>query len=91
MASGRAHSRFSFNVRIDFSARPFPSGSLTIAGKMRSRREVGLAILRNEADVGLGIQSVADALELRFLPITTEGYDVVLHAENTSIPAVQVF
>jgi len=53
--------------------------------------EVGLAILRGEADVGLGIQPVADALGLRFLPITTERYDVVLPAENASIPAVQVF
>ena len=53
--------------------------------------EVGLAIMRKEADVGLGIQSVADALGLRFLPIMTERYDVVLPVENMSVPAVQVF
>lgn len=53
--------------------------------------EVGLAILRGEADVGLGIQPVADALGLAFLHITRERYDVVLPAENASIPAVQEF
>jgi len=53
--------------------------------------EVGLAVLRGEADVGLGIQPVAERLHLKFLPITTERYDLVVPKENLSIKSVQVF
>ena len=53
--------------------------------------EVGLAILRGEADVGLGIEPVAECLGLRFIPIRTERYDLVVPKENLSIKSVQVF
>jgi putative molybdopterin biosynthesis protein len=53
--------------------------------------EVGLAILRGEADVGLGIQPVAGFLGLRFLAITAERYDLVVPRESLSLRSVQVF
>jgi len=53
--------------------------------------EVGLAILHGEADVGLGIEAVAECLNLKFIPITTERYDLVVPKGNLSIKSVQVF
>jgi putative molybdopterin biosynthesis protein len=52
--------------------------------------EVGIAILKGEADVGLGIQSVAESLGLDFLPLRKERYDLVVPAENLSLPPVQI-
>ena len=53
--------------------------------------EVGLAILHDEADVGLGIEAIAECLGLKFIPITTERYDLVVPKGNLSIKSVQVF
>jgi len=53
--------------------------------------EVGLAILKGEADVGLGIQPIAEFLGLRFLPITTERYDLVVPRESLSLRPVRIF
>ncbi len=53
--------------------------------------EVGLAILNGEADVGLGIQPVAEFLGLGFFPITAERYDLVVARENLSLRPVRIF
>jgi putative molybdopterin biosynthesis protein len=53
--------------------------------------EVGVAILRGEVEVGLGIQSVAESLGLEFLPLRKERYDLAVPAENLSLKPVQVF
>ncbi len=53
--------------------------------------EVGLAILKGEADVGLGIQPVAEFLGLRFLPITAERYDLLVPQGNLSMEPVRIF
>jgi putative molybdopterin biosynthesis protein len=53
--------------------------------------EVGLAILKGEADVGLGIQPVAELMDLDFLPLRKERYDLVVPAENLSLHPVQIF
>jgi putative molybdopterin biosynthesis protein len=53
--------------------------------------EVGLAISKGEADVGLGIQSVAEPLGLGFLPLQKERYDLVVLTENLSLRPVQIF
>ena len=53
--------------------------------------EVGLAILKGEADVGLGIQPVAEFLGLRFLPITAERYDLIVPRESLSLRPVRIF
>ena len=53
--------------------------------------EVGLAILKGEADVGLGIQPVAEFLGLRFFPVTTERYDLLVPQGNLSMEPVRIF
>ncbi len=53
--------------------------------------EVGLAILRGEADVGLGIESVAHHLGLDFVQVRAERYDLVVPKVNLSAKSVQVF
>lgn len=53
--------------------------------------EVGLSILKGEAEVGLGIQPVAEFLGLRFFPITTERYDLLVPQGNLSMEPVRIF
>jgi putative molybdopterin biosynthesis protein len=53
--------------------------------------EVGVSILKGEADGGVGIQSVAESLGLDFLPLRKERYDLVVPAENLSLRPVQIF
>jgi excisionase family DNA binding protein len=53
--------------------------------------EVGLGILKGEADVGLGIQPVAESLGLQFFPVTTERYDLLVPPGNLSMEPVQIF
>ena len=47
-----------------------------------SHLEVGLAVASGVADVGLCVRAVAMALELEFVPLVWEEYDVVLSAES---------
>ncbi len=53
--------------------------------------EVGVSILKGEAEVGLGIQPVAEFLGLRFFPITTERYDLLVPQGNLSMEPVRIF
>ena len=48
---------------------------------------VAVAVLSGSADVGLGIYAAARALELEFIPVITEQYDLIMpdicfHTEN---------
>jgi putative molybdopterin biosynthesis protein len=52
--------------------------------------EVGLAVLKGNADVGLGIQPVAELLGLRFFPITAERYDLIVPQGNLSIEPIRI-
>ncbi|UCD71767.1 MAG: helix-turn-helix domain-containing protein [Syntrophobacterales bacterium] len=61
------------------------------ANEVYTHLEVGLAILKGDADVGLGIQPVAESLGLRFLPITTERYDLLVPQGNLSLTPVRIF
>jgi excisionase family DNA binding protein len=53
--------------------------------------EVGIAVLKGEADVGLGIQSVAESLGLAFVPVRKERYDLVVRSKDLSLRPVQIF
>ena len=53
--------------------------------------EVGLAILRRDADAGLGIKPVASQLGLKFLPLCKERYDLAILAEYLTLNQVQDF
>lgn len=46
-----------------------------------SHLEVALAVASGVADVGLGVRAAAAALDLEFVPLAWEEYDVVLSAE----------
>ncbi len=50
---------------------------------------VAAAVLSGAADVGLGIQAAARALDLDFIPVVTEQYDVVIPAQYVDTPAIQ--
>ncbi len=53
--------------------------------------EVGTAILREEADVGMGIEPVARLLGLEFLPLARERYDLAVPVEYISSSPVGNF
>ncbi len=50
---------------------------------------VAVAVLSGSADVGMGIYAAAQALNLDFIPITTERYDLVIPAIHYDNPLVQ--
>jgi putative molybdopterin biosynthesis protein len=50
---------------------------------------VAAAVLSGAADVGLGIQAAARALDLDFIPVVIEQYDLAIPAEYFDTPAIQ--
>ena len=53
--------------------------------------EVGLTILRGEADIGMGIETVARMMDLDFHPLRKERYDLVVPSKNVVLRPVQIF
>jgi putative molybdopterin biosynthesis protein len=51
---------------------------------------VALGVLSGTADVGLGIHAAARALNLDFIPVVTEQYDLVIPAEHLESPNIQI-
>lgn len=51
--------------------------------------EVGLEVFSGSADVGLGIMTVAKMLDLDFIPLTTERFDLIIPTETYSSGAVK--
>jgi putative molybdopterin biosynthesis protein len=52
--------------------------------------EVAAAVMKTEADAGLGVQTAALALGLEFIPLTTERYDLAIPEGKWQSPAIQV-
>jgi len=50
---------------------------------------VAVDVLSGRADVGLGIHAAAGALDLDFIPVATEQYDLIIPEEHLSSTAVQ--
>jgi putative molybdopterin biosynthesis protein len=50
---------------------------------------VAAAVLSGAADVGLGIHAAARALNLDFIPVVTEQYDLVISAACFETAAIQ--
>jgi putative molybdopterin biosynthesis protein len=50
---------------------------------------VAAAVKSGGADVGLGIQAAARALELDFVPVAEEQYDLAIRADAMKLPAVR--
>jgi putative molybdopterin biosynthesis protein len=66
----------------------------TINGYQReeyTHMAVAVDVLSGSADVGMGIHAAAQALNLDFIPVTTERYDLVIPAVHYDNPLVQSF
>jgi putative molybdopterin biosynthesis protein len=50
---------------------------------------VAVAVLSGSADAGLGIYAAAKALNLDFIPVVTEKYDLVIPAEHYATESIQ--
>ncbi len=50
---------------------------------------VAVAVLSGSADAGLGIHAAAKALDLDFIPVVNERYDLVIPAEHFSFESIQ--
>jgi putative molybdopterin biosynthesis protein len=50
---------------------------------------VAVAVLSGSADAGLGIYAAAKALDLDFIPVVTEKYDLVIPAEHFASESIQ--
>ncbi len=53
--------------------------------------EVGLKIFDGEADAGLGIETAARYLDLDFIPIKKERYDLLIPRSYFTIKPIQTF
>ncbi len=51
---------------------------------------VAVAVLSGAADVGLGIHAAARALELEFIPVMTESYDLLIPEEFMDMPNIRL-
>ncbi|MFA5317603.1 MAG: substrate-binding domain-containing protein [Dehalococcoidales bacterium] len=79
-------------VLLDFELRKHGIDPLKINGyehEVETHLAVAMSVSRGKADVGLGIQAVADANELDFLPILRERYDLIIPIENYRNKLVQ--
>lgn len=59
--------------------------------EVNSHIEVGLEILHNNADVGIGIRYIADILGLDFIPITSERIDLIIRKDDFNLHHLQKF
>jgi putative molybdopterin biosynthesis protein len=68
-------------ILLDFRLEQLGIRPETINGYMDeefTHMAVAVAVLSGTADVGLGIQAAARALDLDFIPVVTEQYDLVI-------------
>jgi putative molybdopterin biosynthesis protein len=68
-------------ILLDFRLKELGIDSAAIAGytdEEFTHMAVAVAVLSGTADVGLGIQAAARALDLDFIPVVTEQYDLVI-------------
>ncbi len=79
-------------ILLDYRLKQLGIASRQVSGYANeefTHMAVAAAVLSGAADVGLGIQAAAKALDLDFIPVVTEQYDLILPAEFFEMPAVQ--
>jgi putative molybdopterin biosynthesis protein len=59
--------------------------------EMNTHMMVASAVKSGSCDVGIGVLSAANMMELDFIPIGDEAYDFVILKENLDDPRVQIF
>ncbi|MBE0429453.1 MAG: molybdopterin biosynthesis protein [Thermoleophilia bacterium] len=73
-------------ILLDYKLRVEGIDPAAIQGYSReeyTHMSVAAAVLDGAADTGMGIKAAADALDLDFVPVTTERYDLAIPAEFT--------
>jgi putative molybdopterin biosynthesis protein len=65
-----------------------PSEILGYAKMAYTHLEVALAVFRGEADIGMGIRAAAKLLDLDFIPVANERFDLIIPNEYSSIKAI---
>ena len=79
-------------VWLDAQLRQLKIAAQSIAGygtEMMTHSDVARAIAEGQADAGLGLESAARIYGLDVIPLTSERYDLVIPAENMSLPAIK--
>ena len=61
------------------------------ANEMTTHMAVAALVQSESADVGLGIQSAAVAMDLDFIPVGLEEYDFAIRKEDLELPSVKAF
>ena len=67
-----------------------PAGINGYTNEEFTHMSVAVAVLGGSADVGLGIYAAAKALELDFIPVVTEQYDLVIPQDYFETPNIQL-
>ncbi len=79
---------------LDYILHKFEIDSSQIKGynsELSSHIEVGLHVLHDNVDVGIGIRYIADLLNLDFIPITSERFDLVIKKDDFNLYHIQKF
>jgi putative molybdopterin biosynthesis protein len=79
-------------ILLDWQLQQLGLDSSRINGYEReeyTHRAGAVDVLSGSADVGVGIHAAAQALDLDFIPVTTERYDLVIPAGHYDNPLVQ--
>ncbi len=80
-------------ILLDFRLKELGIDPAAIAGytdEEFTHMAVAVAVLSGTADVGLGIQAAARALDLDFIPVVTEQYDLVIPGRFYNESGIQV-
>ena len=80
-------------ILLDFRLKALGIDPSAIAGytdEEFTHMAVAVAVLSGTADVGLGIQAAAKALDLDFIPVVTEQYDLVIPGRFFDAVGIQV-
>lgn len=81
-------------VLLDFLLKNNKISPKDISGyqrEMNTHTTVAAAVLSGTADVAMGIYSVADALNLDFIPLGDEDYDFIIKNEDIDTENIQAF
>jgi putative molybdopterin biosynthesis protein len=80
-------------ILLDYRLQQLGIDPLTITGYENeefTHMAVAVAVLSNAADVGLGIYAAAKALDLDFIPVVTEQYDLVIPQKYFESDNIQI-
>jgi putative molybdopterin biosynthesis protein len=76
----------------DLKSRGISSGNISgYENEVYTHFEVGLSLMSDEADVGIASAAVAKILDLKFQPLVSERFDMILDKNTFFQPAIQAF